>query len=81
MYFEIYDPAAATPEDEAFVRKFRGRFGRNPDTWAAQGYDALHLLAKAARDSGSAYPVDLAYALRFMSLHVALGRRQRPLSF
>ncbi len=67
MYFEIYDPASATPENQAFVRRFRDRFRRDPDTWAAQGYDALHLLAKAVRDSGSANPLDLAYTLRFMS--------------
>lgn len=67
MYFEIYDPASPTPGNRAFVRKFRGRFGKEPDAWAAQGYDALHLLARAARESGSANPLDLAYALRFMS--------------
>jgi branched-chain amino acid transport system substrate-binding protein len=67
MYFEIYDPASAAPENQAFVRKFRARFRKSPDAWAAQGYDALRLLAKAARDSGSANPLDLAYALRFMS--------------
>ena len=67
MYFEIYDPASATPENQAFIQKFRHRFGKDPDAWAAQGYDALHLLARAARSSGSANPLDLAYALRFMS--------------
>lgn len=67
MYFEMYDPASATPENQAFVRKFRERFHKDPDAWAAQGYDALHLLARAARSSGSANPLDLAYALRFMS--------------
>ena len=67
MYFEIYDPSSPTPENQAFVRKFRERFKKEPDAWAAQGYDALHLLARAARSSGSGNPLDLAYALRFMS--------------
>jgi branched-chain amino acid transport system substrate-binding protein len=67
MYFEIYDPASATPENQAFVRKYRDRFHKDPDAWAAQGYDALHLLARAARSSRSANPLDLTYALRFMS--------------
>jgi branched-chain amino acid transport system substrate-binding protein len=67
MYFEIYDHKSSTPENQAFVRKFRDRFGKRPDAWAAQGYDALQLLARAARGSGSANPLDLAYALRFMS--------------
>jgi branched-chain amino acid transport system substrate-binding protein len=67
MYFEIYDPSSPTPEAQAFVRKFRDRFRRDPDAWAAQGYDALQLLARAVRASGSANPLDLAYALRFGS--------------
>lgn len=67
MYFEMYDPASATPENESFVRKFRERFRKDPDTWAAQGYDALHLLATAVHHSDSANPLDLTYALRFMS--------------
>ncbi|HMK73933.1 MAG TPA: ABC transporter substrate-binding protein [Myxococcaceae bacterium] len=65
-FFDMYDPASPTPENQAFVRKFRARFGRDPDTWAAQGYDALHILARAARATGSLNPLDLAYAIRFM---------------
>jgi branched-chain amino acid transport system substrate-binding protein len=65
-YFEMYSAAAASPENQAFVGKFRARFGRDPDTWAAQGYDALHLLARAARATGSVNPLDLAYSIRFM---------------
>ena len=66
MYFDMYNPASARPENQAFVHKFQARFGRNPDTWAAQGYDALHLLAKAVRTTGSGNPLDLSYAIRFM---------------
>jgi branched-chain amino acid transport system substrate-binding protein len=65
-YFDMYDPASPRPENQAFVRKFRARFGRDPDTWAAQGYDALHILAKVAGTTGSVSPLDLAYAIRFM---------------
>jgi branched-chain amino acid transport system substrate-binding protein len=65
MYFEMYNPNSESPENQAFVRKFRTRFGKSPDTWAAQGYDALHILANAVRSTGSANPLDLAYAIRF----------------
>jgi branched-chain amino acid transport system substrate-binding protein len=64
-YFEMYSAAAPTRENQAFVEKFRARFGRTPDTWAAQGYDALHLLARAARATGSVNPLDLSYAVRY----------------
>jgi branched-chain amino acid transport system substrate-binding protein len=66
MYFDMYDVNSPSPENQKFVRKFRTRFGKNPDAWAAQGYDALRILAKAARDTGSANPLDLSYAIRYM---------------
>lgn len=66
MFFDIYDSSYNTPENLAFVTKFRSRFGRDPDAWAAQGYDALHILAKAIKFTGSRNPLDLSYAIRYM---------------
>ncbi|MGA2588876.1 MAG: ABC transporter substrate-binding protein [Bryobacteraceae bacterium] len=66
VYFDYYNVNSPSPENQAFVRKFRARYGRNPDTWAAQGYDALRILAKAVQATGSANPLDLSYAIRFM---------------
>ena len=66
MLFDFYDVNSASPENQAFVRKFRARYGRPPDTWAAQGYDALHILAKAVKATGSVNPLDLAYSIRYM---------------
>jgi branched-chain amino acid transport system substrate-binding protein len=66
MFFDEYDVNSQSPQNLAFVRKFRARFGKDPDTWAAQGYDALYILAKAVKATGSANPLDLAYSIRFM---------------
>jgi branched-chain amino acid transport system substrate-binding protein len=66
MFFEEYDVNSPSPENQAFVHNFRARFGKNPDTWAAQGYDALQILAKAVKATGSANPLDLSYSIRFM---------------
>jgi branched-chain amino acid transport system substrate-binding protein len=66
MFFDIYNVESSSPENQAFVRAFRARFGRNPDAGAAQGYDALHLLAKAIKITGSRNPLDLSYAIRYM---------------
>ncbi len=66
MYYVEYNADSPSPENQAFVRKFRTRYARNPDAWAAQGYDALHILAKAVQSTGSRNPLDLAYAIRFM---------------
>jgi branched-chain amino acid transport system substrate-binding protein len=66
MYFDIYDVDSTRPENQSFVRKFRTRYGGSPDTWAAQGYDTLHILAKAIKFTGSRNPLDLSYAIRYM---------------
>jgi branched-chain amino acid transport system substrate-binding protein len=66
MFIDYYNLNSPSPENQAFVRKFRARFGRDPDTWAAQGYDALYILAKAVNSTGSANPLDLSYSIRYM---------------
>jgi branched-chain amino acid transport system substrate-binding protein len=67
MFFDFYDPNTANPENQAFVKKFQARYGKLPDAWAAQAYDSLHILARAVRATGSANPLDLAYAIRYMT--------------
>jgi branched-chain amino acid transport system substrate-binding protein len=66
MFYEIYNDHSETPENRAFVAKYRKRFGEDPEPYAAQGYDALRILAKAVEVTGSANPLDLAYAIRVM---------------
>lgn len=66
MYFDIYNRASEEPENQKFVHNFRKRYGKDPDSWAAQGYDALHILAQAIRKTSSANPLDLSYAIRYM---------------
>ncbi len=66
MYFDMYNEDSPSPENQSFVRKFRTRYGGSPDAWAAQGYDALHILAKAVKFTGSRNPLDLSYAIRYM---------------
>jgi branched-chain amino acid transport system substrate-binding protein len=66
MYFNEYDVNEPSPENQEFVRRFRARYSRDPDTWAAQGYDALYLLARAVHATSSLNPLDLSYAIRFM---------------
>lgn len=47
-----------------FVLAFRERYGKLPDTWAAQGYDAVMVLAAAMEKSGSSNPRLIAQSLR-----------------
>jgi branched-chain amino acid transport system substrate-binding protein len=66
MYFEMYNVDSPNPENTSFVQKFSARYGKKPDTWAAQGYDALHILARAVKATGARNSLDLAYAIRYM---------------
>ncbi|MEI7823693.1 MAG: ABC transporter substrate-binding protein [Chlorobiaceae bacterium] len=65
IFFSFYNVHSPSPENQLFVKKFFARYGRNPDTWAAQSYDALHILAKAIKFTGSRNPLDLSYAIRY----------------
>ena len=40
----------------AFTKKYRDRYGMNPDTYAAWSYDALHIVARAIKSAGSTDP-------------------------
>jgi branched-chain amino acid transport system substrate-binding protein len=60
-YFHPDDPR---PEVRRFRADFQGRYGVPPDVWAAQGYDAIYLLAYAMETAGSTVPEEVAGALR-----------------
>lgn len=49
-----------------FVRRFQSKYDLTPDTWAAQGYDAISLIAHAIEESGSAVPIVISTTLRFL---------------
>jgi len=65
IYLDFYDKNANNKENVYFVQKFLARFGKYPDTWAAQSYDALNILAEASRLSHSTVALDLASAIKF----------------
>ena len=66
MDFDVHGADSPSPDNRAFVRKFQAHRGRKPDVWAAQGYDALRILANAIKSTGSRKPLDLAYAIRYV---------------
>jgi branched-chain amino acid transport system substrate-binding protein len=43
----------ATDATRAFTKKYRERYGVNPDTFASWSYDAMHILANAIRSANS----------------------------
>jgi branched-chain amino acid transport system substrate-binding protein len=62
-----FDPASETPEVRAFVEAYRKRYGEDPDSFAAHGYDALRLLLLAMQKGGSAHPRDVRIGLLAIS--------------
>ena len=63
-----------TPGNEAFGRRFRERWGTDPDTHAAQAYAAGELLVRAFRRQGSIEPVGLRDALFTIDAETVFGR-------
>jgi branched-chain amino acid transport system substrate-binding protein len=59
-----FDPHARKAEVAAFVKAYREKYGSVPNRNAAQGYDALHLLAHVIREGGSTVPEVMAATLR-----------------
>jgi branched-chain amino acid transport system substrate-binding protein len=48
----LYHPDAS-PESRSFAERFRAAYGREPDSFAALGYDAALLLARAVAEAGA----------------------------
>ncbi|GAC1346413.1 MAG: ABC transporter substrate-binding protein [Acetobacteraceae bacterium] len=51
------------PMNKEFVTKFRTKYGHDPDQFAAQAYDCLHIVAEAVERAGSTEPEKLREAL------------------
>lgn len=52
-----FSPEQPTPNTEKFINAFKAKYSNElPDLFAAQGYDALMLVAKAIKDAKSADP-------------------------
>ena len=61
--FHVDNP---NPYVQHFRARFKNAYQTEPDAWAAQGYDAVQLLAHAIRAAQSTQPAPIAEALRKM---------------
>ena len=64
VVFSLFNNGDPRPEARAFGERFRKKFGMEPDSTAAQGYDAVKLLAHAMKQAGSIVPAKVAAGLR-----------------
>ena len=61
------------PANAAFVTAFKARYGRDPDQFAAQAYDCMHIVAEAIDHAGAAEPEKIRGALRETSYNGVMG--------
>ena len=54
-----WDANSKDPKVSAFVEAYRGKYGEDPDLYAAHGYDAIKLVADAAVRGGSGHPKNI----------------------
>lgn len=61
----LFNPAIARLKIRSFRHRFSERYGEEPDGWAAQGYDAVHMLEEAMQAANSPVPLSIATVLRY----------------
>lgn len=64
VVFSLYNPNRVENQVQAFNQAFQKRYGRSPDSTAAQGYDSVNLLAYAISTAKSRDPQKIAQVLR-----------------
>lgn len=61
----LFNPFAGRPRIDEFIHRFEEANGVKPDGWAAQGYDAVKMMAYAMQRANSAVPLSVATTLRY----------------
>lgn len=64
MVASVYNLDNDSPENRKFLASFRSEYDDDPDMWAAQGYDALMILAEGIKSAGTSAPRKVADALK-----------------
>ena len=73
--FAAWRSDADTPGNQAFVEKYRARFGREPSIWAALSYAAVHILAEAVENAETPDSIGIRDALvNISNLDTILGQ-------
>jgi branched-chain amino acid transport system substrate-binding protein len=49
----LFVPASSNPRIQEFVSRYHAKFNADPDTWAAQSYDSMYLVADAIKRGGT----------------------------
>lgn len=49
----LFVPTSSNPRIKEFVSRYHAKFNADPDTWAAQSYDSMYLVADAIKRGGA----------------------------
>jgi len=49
----LFVPTSDDPKVKSFTDSFKTKYGHFPDTWAAQSYDGMYILAEALKQAGT----------------------------
>ncbi|MFE1404636.1 bifunctional serine/threonine-protein kinase/ABC transporter substrate-binding protein [Streptomyces sp. NPDC058770] len=75
VFAEAYTNPSRLPAAKAFTAAYRRRFGTAPARWAAEAYDAVGLIARAARSTSAVDAVRDGLAQRlFLTRHPGITR-------
>lgn len=66
MVASVYNPEVKSKKNISFRQQFVERFGIEPDMWAAQGYDALMIIAEGMKAAETVLPEKVAEAIKSM---------------
>ena len=73
--FAPWSSSADTPGNQAFVEKYRARYGRDPGLWSALAHATVHILAEAIVNAESPDSVGIRDALaKISNLDTVLGQ-------
>lgn len=61
----LFNPYVKQWQTRRFLRDFKGQYGKAPDGWSAQGYDAVMMLTEAMEKAGSTVPLSVATIIRY----------------
>jgi branched-chain amino acid transport system substrate-binding protein len=74
-----YSAALETPKNEAFVKAYRGKYGKVPSYFSESNYTTAELIDDAIKKSGGKWPGSEAFIKTFVSLKIDAVRG--PVSF
>lgn len=83
-YSNHYAVDSTSPAVQKFVKNFNDKYGKNPNSFAALGYDSVYLLRDAIAKAGSADPVAVKEALEqtngdYVTGHLTFDAKHNPI--